>query len=531
MVTAAGGPGAAASASSRADAALLQLTGIVKQFPGCLANDRVDLAIRAGEIHALLGENGAGKSTLVKIIYGVLRPDQGEIRWRGAPTHIASPALARKLGIGMVFQHFSLFEALTVAENIALGINDPTERRDLRHRIVAVSESYGLPLDPDRAVHDLSVGERQRIEIVRCLLQNPQLLIMDEPTSVLTPQEVDRLFQTLRRLSQEGRAILYISHKLEEIRSLCERATIMRLGRVVAECDPRQETARHLAELMIGNELKAPSHKKAKSAGSGARLLVQDLSLRSDQQFGTDLRSIGFAVAGGEVLGIGGVAGNGQTELMSALSGETLAGRADAILIDGKPVGLLGPGARRISGATFVPEERNGHGAVRDMTLAENAFLSAFRRLGLVHGGLIALSEAAAFAGRIIQSFDVRTTGPAAEARSLSGGNLQKFIVGREILQAPDVLVISQPTWGVDAGAAAAIHQALLDLADAGTAVLIISQDLDEIFAVCDRIAVIFQGTLSPARPIRDVTLDEIGLLMGGAQAAAGREASHAHPA
>src|SRR5215813_900217 len=229
-------------------APLLQLTGIVKQFPGCLANDRVDLAIQPGEIHALLGENGAGKSTLVKIIYGVLRPDQGEIRWRGEPVHIANPAFARKLGIGMVFQHFSLFEALTVAENIALGINDPSERRNLKQRIVAVSESYGLPLDPDRAVHDLSVGERQRIEIVRCLLQNPQLLI-----------------QTLRRLSQEGRAILYISHKLEEIRALCERATIMRLGRVIAECDPRQETARHLAELMIGNELKAPSHRAAKA--------------------------------------------------------------------------------------------------------------------------------------------------------------------------------------------------------------------------------------------------------------------------
>jgi simple sugar transport system ATP-binding protein len=531
VVTTAGGPGAAATASAREAAPLLQLTGIVKQFPGCLANDRVDLAIQAGEIHALLGENGAGKSTLVKIIYGVLRPDRGEIRWRGEPTHIANPAFARKLGIGMVFQHFSLFEALTVAENIALGINDSTERKDLKQRIVAVSKSYGLPLDPGRAVHDLSVGERQRIEIVRCLLQNPQLLIMDEPTSVLTPQEVERLFQTLRRLSQEGRAILYISHKLEEIRALCERATIMRLGRVVAECDPRRETARRLAELMIGNELKAPSHRATRADGKGPRLVVQGLSLRSDQQFGTDLKDVSLSVAGGEILGIGGVAGNGQTELTAALSGETLAERADAILIDGRPVGLLGPGTRRISGAAFVPEERNGHGAVRDMTLAENAFLSAFRRLGLVRAGLIASGQAAAFASKVIQSFDVRTTGPGAEARSLSGGNLQKFIVGREILQAPGVLVISQPTWGVDAGAAAAIYQALLDLADAGTAVLIISQDLDEIFSICDRIAVIYQGTLSDARPIRDVTVEEIGLLMGGARPEARKEPSHAHPA
>ena len=531
MVMAAGGPGVAATASLRTGAPLLQLTGIVKQFPGCLANDHVDLAIQAGEVHALLGENGAGKSTLVKIIYGVLRPDQGEIRWRGEPVPIANPAFARRLGIGMVFQHFSLFEALTVAENIALGINDPAQRRDLKKRIVEVSRSYGLPLDPDRAVHDLSVGERQRIEIVRCLLQDPQLLIMDEPTSVLTPQEVERLFQTLRRLSQEGRAILYISHKLEEIRALCERATIMRLGRVVAECDPRQETARRLAELMIGNELKAPSHRATKADGKGPRLVVQGMSLRSDQQFGTDLKDISLSVAGGEILGIGGVAGNGQTELTAALSGETLAERADAILIDGKPVGLLGPGARRISGATFVPEERNGHGAVPAMTLAENAFLGAFRRLGFVRTGLIATGRAAGFAGKVIQSFDVRTTGPAAEARSLSGGNLQKFIVGREILQAPGVLVISQPTWGVDAGAAAAIYQALLDLADAGTAVLIISQDLDEIFSICDRIAVLYQGTLSEARPIRAVSVEEIGLLMGGAHPESRIGPSHAHPA
>jgi simple sugar transport system ATP-binding protein len=520
-----------AVATARLGAPLLQLAGISKSFPGCLANDRVDLAIRSGEIHALLGENGAGKSTLVKIIYGVLRPDAGEIRWRGEPVQIANPAFARKLGIGMVFQHFSLFEALTVAENIALGINDRAERKNLKQRIAAVSESYGLPLDANRAVHDLSVGERQRIEIVRCLLQNPQLLIMDEPTSVLTPQEVERLFETLRRLSLEGRAILYISHKLEEIRALCERATIMRMGRVVAECDPRKESTPRLAELMIGNELTALSHKTGTGIGKGPRLAVQRLSLRSDQQFGTDLADISFTVAGGEILGIGGIAGNGQTELMAALSGESVSDRPDAIVIDGKAVGGLGPGRRRSSGATYVPEERNGHGSVRDMTLAENALLSAYRRLGLVRNCLISVAEATRFAGKIISAFDVRTTGPAAEARSLSGGNLQKFIVGREILQTPGVLVVSQPTWGVDAGAAAAIHQALLDLADAGAAVVVISQDLDEIFAICDRIAVIHQGRLSEARPTSDVTVEEIGLLMAGAHPETQGQAIHARQA
>ena len=501
---------------AKAGAPLLQLGGIVKQFPGCLANGGVDLAIRPGEIHALLGENGAGKSTLVKIIYGVLKPDAGEIRWQGQQVQIHNPAHARNLGIGMVFQHFSLFEALTVAENIALGINDPAQRKGLRDRIVAVSQSYGLPLDPDRAVHDLSVGERQRIEIVRCLLQNPKLLIMDEPTSVLTPQEVEKLFETLRRLAGEGCAILYISHKLDEIRALCERATIMRLGKVVAECDPRQESSKRLAELMIGAELKQAMHGRKGGQSSEPRLLVSDLSLKSAQPFGTDLKGIGFGVAPGEILGIGGIAGNGQNELMAALSGEALAPHAEAIRIDGVPVGKLGPAARRVSGACFVPEERNGHGAVGYMTLSENALLSGYRRRGLVQHGLIDDSRTTTFAGEVIKGFDVRTTGPSAEARSLSGGNLQKFIVGREILQNPGVLVVSQPTWGVDAGAAAAIHQALLNLAEQGAAVVVISQDLDEIMAIADRIAVIAAGRLSTARPVGEVTVEEIGLMMGG---------------
>ncbi len=513
---------------------LLSLSGIVKQFPGTLANDRVDLTVMPGEIHALLGENGAGKSTLVKIIYGVLKPDQGEIRWQGQPIAVQNPNHARRLGIGMVFQHFSLFEALTVAENVQLGLTDAADRKGLRTRIAEIARAYGLHLDPDKAVHDLSVGERQRIEIVRCLLQKPKLLIMDEPTSVLTPQEVERLFETLRRLAREGCAILYISHKLEEIRALCERATIMRMGKVVAHCDPRKETAKHLAELMIGTELKAPSHHARGSNGEKPRLVVQDLSLKSEQQFGTDLKSVSFAVKGGEILGIGGIAGNGQAELMAALSGEMPAARPDAVVIDGVPAGKLGPRERRALGGCFVPEERNGHGAVRDMSLTENAFLSGHVRRALARNGLIDSGKSAGFADDVIKSFDVRTTGPAAEARSLSGGNLQKFIVGREVKQSPSVLVVSQPTWGVDAGAASAIHQALIDLADHGAAVVVISQDLDEIFALADSIAVIAEGRLSLAMPIADASVEQIGLLMGGtregpaASASGATEARHA---
>ncbi len=507
---------------------LLSLTGIVKQFPGCLANDRVDLTVGPGEIHALLGENGAGKSTLVKIIYGVLKPDAGEIRWRGQPVAINGPSHARDLGIGMVFQHFSLFEALSVGENIALGLSDAEDRKGLRERITEISSAYGLALDPDRVVHDLSVGERQRIEIVRCLLQKPKLLIMDEPTSVLTPQEVGRLFETLRRLAREGCAILYISHKLEEIRALCERATIMRLGRVVAHCDPRAETAKRLAEMMIGAELKAPVHAKAPAAGNPVRLVVKGLSLKSESQFGTDLKDISFVVRGGEILGIGGIAGNGQTELLAALSGEAMSDPEESVRLDEVAVGHLEPRRRRALGGCFVPEERNGHAAVRDMTLQENAFLSGHVRRALSAMGMIKQAQSTNFATEIIKDYDVRTTGPTAEARSLSGGNLQKFIVGREVLQNPGVLVVSQPTWGVDAGAASAIHQALINLAESGAAVIVISQDLDEIFAICDRIAVIAAGRLSGAIPVAEASVEKIGLLMGGTHNAGEGERSAA---
>ncbi len=492
------------------------MTGMTKQYPGCLANDQVALTVGRNQIHALLGENGAGKSTLVKAIYGVVKPDAGTIVWDGQPVTIQNPGHAQRLGIGMVFQHFSLFEALTVTENIALGLANASERAGLRERIVRISTEYGLPLDPDRVVHDLSVGERQRIEIVRCLLQNPKLLIMDEPTSVLTPSEVQKLFVTLRRLAAEGCSILYISHKLEEVRSLCSVATIMRLGRNVAECAPAEKTVKELAEIMIAMDLNAPTPRPAQTEAAPPRLILDKLTIRSPNHFGTDLRDISLTVRGGEILGIAGIAGNGQTELMDALSGEILAGKPESVRIDGLPAGHLGPHERRRARGCFVPEERNGHGAVTTMTLAENAFLSAFLRGALVRFGIIDARRTHAFADDIIKAFDVRTTGPKAQARSLSGGNLQKFLVGREVLQNPSVLVINQPTWGVDAGAALAIHEAIMALAQAGAAVVIISQDLDEIFVLADRIAVIAGGRLSEPVPTREATIESIGRLMGG---------------
>jgi len=495
---------------------LLRMEGISKQYPGCLANDHVSLTVERNQIHALLGENGAGKSTLVKIIYGLVKPDAGRILWEGQEVSIGSPGQAQRMGVGMVFQHFSLFEALTVAENIALGLATAKERDGLRDRIVRVSTDYGLPLDPDRVVHDLSVGERQRIEIVRCLLQSPKLLIMDEPTSVLTPQEVGRLFVTLRRLAAEGCSILYISHKLEEVRALCSAATVMRLGRNVARVAPAERTVKELAEIMISAELRAPTPRPARAAAAPPQLVLDRLTIRSPSQFGTDLHDISLSLAGGEILGLAGIAGNGQAELMDALSGEILAGRPETVLIAGVPAGHMGPAERRRLRGCFVPEERNGHGAVTTMSLSDNAFLSGFLRASLLRFGFIDRRRTNAFAQRIIDGFDVRTTGPAAQAQSLSGGNLQKFLVGREVMQDPAVLVINQPTWGVDAGATLAIHEAVMVLAQAGAAVVVISQDLDEIFILADCIAVIAGGRMSEPVPTRSATIESIGRLMGG---------------
>ncbi len=494
----------------------LELRGITKRFPGVVANSDVSFSVAPGEVHALLGENGAGKSTLVKIIYGVLHADEGEMLWDGKPVRVADPHAARALGVGMVFQHFSLFEAMTVLENVALGVDGVTDMKALAARVREVSHAYGLPLEPEREVHTLSVGERQRIEIVRCLLQNPRLLIMDEPTSVLTPQEVDKLFETLRKLAAEGVSILYISHKLHEIKALCDGATILRGGKVVGTCDPKVETARGMAQLMIGAEVRTPTRRAGTTPGK-VRLAVEHLDLPSEEAHGVDLKRIGFEVRAGEILGIAGVAGNGQNELMLALSGERTATPATAIRIDGKPAGGLGAAQRRALGLCCVPEERNGHAAVPEMSLADNAVLSGYRRMGFLAGGFIRAAKARAFASKVVKEFDVRTPGIDTLARSLSGGNLQKFVVGREVLQAPGVLVVSQPTWGVDAGAAAAIHQALITLAANGAAVLVVSQDLDELLMLTDRLAVINVGVLSEPMPTASASIEEIGLLMGGA--------------
>ncbi|WP_209504833.1 MULTISPECIES: ABC transporter ATP-binding protein [unclassified Ruegeria] len=500
---------------------LLSLQGLTKAYPGVVANDQVSFDIGEGEVHALLGENGAGKSTLVKMIYGLVKPDSGTMKLRGNPFAPPEPRAARADGIAMVFQHFSLFDALNVAENIALGMENPPPMGDLASRIREVSETYGLPLDPFRTVGDLSAGERQRVEIIRCLLQDPKLLIMDEPTSVLTPQEVDILFETLNKLRSEGTSILYISHKLEEIRTLCDHATILRLGKNVGECVPAETSARDMAEMMVGSTLQTPE-RSGRELGEVA-LDVSGLSVPSPSEFGTALRNVHMTVRKGEVLGIGGVAGNGQDELLGVLSGE-IPTSADAIKFKGQAIGKLGPTARRKLGVLTAPEERLGHAAAPDMSLTENALLTGSVREGLEKNGFLKWTETRSFAEKIIEAFDVRTPGPENAARSLSGGNLQKFVIGREVLQNPDVLVVNQPTWGVDAAAAASIRQAILDLAAKGTAVVCISQDLDELMEISDSFAALNEGRLSAPRPTTGLTVDEIGLMMGGAH---GMEVAH----
>ncbi|RWR14862.1 ABC transporter ATP-binding protein [Paenirhodobacter populi] len=493
---------------------LLKIDGLTKAYPGVVANDHVSFSVAPGEVHALLGENGAGKSTLVKMIYGLVKPDSGTMEFLGRPYTPAEPRAARAAGVAMVFQHFSLFEALNVAENVALGMENPPPMRDLAKRIREISQAYGLPLDPARLVGDLSAGERQRVEIVRCLLQDPKLLIMDEPTSVLTPQEVEILFRTLRKLSSEGTAILYISHKLEEIRTICDGATILRGGKVVGSCIPREKSARELAEMMVGGEFAATERV---SRPFGAPMLeVKGLSLAPLSQFGPSLKDISLSIAAGEILGIGGVAGNGQEELLATLSGERPSAPG-TVWMKGADISALGPNPRRALGLMSAPEERLGHAAVPNMSLTDNTLLTGTIRMPLVKNGFLNMAEAKAFAEDIIREFDVRTPGPWVAARALSGGNLQKFVIGREVLQKPEVLIVNQPTWGVDAAAAAAIRRALLRLAEKGAALIVISQDLDELMEIADRFCALNEGRISAPRPTEGLTIDEIGLMLGGA--------------
>jgi simple sugar transport system ATP-binding protein len=498
--------------------ARLQLTGISKQYPAVKANDGVCLTVAPGQIHAVLGENGAGKSTLMKIIYGAVQPDAGQVLWNGQPVALKSPAQARALGISMVYQHFSLFDTLSAAENIWLGLGKTNGKgsglAELSARISAVAQSYGLDVDPQRPVHSLSVGERQRVEIVRALLTEPKLLILDEPTSVLTPRAVDKLFVTLRQLAEQGCSILYISHKLDEIRALCDHCTVLRAGRVTGEVDPRTQSNSDLSRLMIGAE--PPQLQRLPTKAGGLALQLRRLSLAKAEPFGTTLVDIELNLHAGEIVGVAGVSGNGQQELMAALSGEDPRGQPGSVELFGQDISRSSPRKRRRLGLHFVPEERLGRGAVPSLTLAQNTLLTRTDKGSVTRWGWLRTARVQRLAEHLIARFSVRAGGAGAAARSLSGGNLQKFIVGREIDAAPKVLIIAQPTWGVDVGAAAQIRGELLKLREAGCAVLVLSEELDELFEISDRLVVMAQGRLSPAVPVFEASRALIGEWMSG---------------
>jgi general nucleoside transport system ATP-binding protein len=511
----------------------LELQHISKQYPAVKANDDVSLTVQPGEIHALLGENGAGKSTLMKIVFGAVQPDAGTITIDGQTVAIRNPHEAKAHGIAMVFQHFSLFDTLTAAENVWLGLDTGETLAQVSERMRAKAAVYGLPVDPARPVHSLSVGERQRVEIIRALLAEPKILILDEPTSVLTPQAVQTLFLTLRQLAQEGCSILYISHKLDEIRELCSACTVMRGGKVTGRVDPRQESNASLSRLMIGAEPPQLVHREA-TLGEVA-LELKNLSLGADSAYGVPLQGVSLALRAGEVLGVAGVSGNGQQELLAALSGEDRRCPPGSLALFGEDIARQSPAKRRARGLYFVPEERLGRGAVPLHSLASNTLLT--RRESVNALGWIDVGATRELAAKLIERFKVKAGGPDAHAKSLSGGNLQKFIVGREIDANPKVLIVAQPTWGVDVGAAAQIRGELLALRDAGCAVLVVSEELDELFELSDRLVVIAGGRLSPSIATRDATVEQIGQWMAGIfdggpadpkAATASREARHA---
>lgn len=493
----------------------VKFNNITKKFPRVIANNNVSFNINKSTVHALLGENGAGKSTLMKVLYGLLEPEEGHINFNNEILKINSPSEARKKGIGMVFQHFSLFESLTVRDNLILGIEENISYSKLQQQLEDISSKYNLPLDLEAPITSLSAGEKQRVEIVRILLQDPQLLIMDEPTSVLTPQEVESLFKTLNVLVTEGRTILYITHKLEEVISLCNEVTIMRNGKVIDSCSTENQTAKSLATKMLGRkleELKTDyTHIK-----DFINFKAKKISCTFNDPFFTDLKNISFEVKEGEIFGIAGVAGNGQSELMDILIGENCSIDSGEIIFKKNNIESFNPQKRRDLSIAFVPENRLGHSAVPELTLSENILLSQFPNNNFSNHGILNNNFIEDHTKEVINNFNVVTPGSDVKASSLSGGNLQKFVIGREISSNPKLLIISHPTWGIDAGAEYSIRQSLINLAKNGTSIIVLSQDIDELIEITHRMAVIYNGSLSESFITKEIDITKLGLLMGG---------------
>jgi len=508
---------AAATGSASAGQALLEMRGITKRFPGVLANDHVDFDVVPGEIHALFGENGAGKSTLMRVLYGLYRPDEGEIRLGGDPVIITSPAVAIQHGIGMIHQHFMLVQTLTVAENVALGV--PSSRGPLTDlgrvsaRIRQLSEDYGLKVDPAAYIWQLSVGERQRVEIIKALYRDVSLLVLDEPTAVLTPQEVRDLFGVLTALVRNGLSLVFISHKVNEVLELSDRITVLRAGRKIATVRGAETTADQLADMMVGHQVAAVRVPADRQQGPVA-LAVSDLRVQGDRGVEA-VRGLALRVHSGEIVGIAGVSGNGQRELADAIAGlrQPVSGRVEIV---GTDVTGRHPRAVRDAGLAYVPEERMRDAVIGDLTVAENLILVANADPEYARFGFLRNRAVRQHCRQLVAEFDVRTPGLDTPARNLSGGNIQKLIMARELSGSPAVLLVAQPTRGIDVSASAYIHQRLIRQRADGTAVLVISQDLDEVMAISDRILVIYEGVIISEADPRTTSREAIGLMMAG---------------
>lgn len=494
----------------------LAVRNITKTFPGVVANDRVSLDVRAGEVHALLGENGAGKTTLMNILYGIYQPDAGDIYVGGQPARIRSPRDAIALGIGMVPQHFLLVRRHTVAENIALGLADARfffPLRQVERRIVESGERYGLSVDPRADVWQLSVSEQQRVEILRALLRGAQTLVLDEPTSVLTPQEATQLFGVLRRMKAEGHSVIFISHKLDEVMAVADRVTVLRKGKVVQTLPIAQTDKRALARMMVGREVEFQLPPRAARLGEPA-LRVEDLWVDNDRGLAA-VRGVSFTVGRGEILGVAGVAGNGQRELIESLTGLRVSTRGRVTVLEQD---VTNRPARDVyeAGVGHVPEERMRMGIVPQMSVAENLVLKRFRYPPFSHGMLVDPEAVTRFARQMIAEYGIASPGPRTPARLLSGGNIQKLILARELSAQPGLIVAAHPSYGLDVSATEQIQRLLLRRREEGAGVLLVSEDLEEIVALCDRIAVLFGGELMGIVPATGVTREMLGLMMTG---------------
>ena len=495
---------------------MLEMRGITKRFPGVVANEDVDFTVLPGQVHTLLGENGAGKSTLVKILYGLYQPDEGSITFEGTPVNIDSPAVAIQTGIGMIHQHFMLVDTLTVAENVALGLGKPlglTNLSPIRRRVREVSEEYGLHVDPDAYIWQMAVGERQRAEIVKALYRNVKLLVLDEPTAVLTPPEVTDLFVTLRQLTADGRGLVFISHKLNEVMEISDEITVLRDGRVSGRTTPGESNRESLAMMMVGRPVEFTRTLAEQSPGE-PMLEVTNLRVRGDRDE-LAVHDVNIDVQAGEIVGIVGVSGNGQRELAEAIVGlrEIESGE---VSIDGHPVKTPTPKQVRSMGLAYVPEERMKYGSIGDFTVAENLILTNYDQPPYARGGLLSLSSIETRGKQLVSDYSIRTPNTGTLTRKLSGGNIQKVVIAREFSGNAEVLLVAQPTRGIDIGAAEYIHEQLLTQRSQGKAILLISEDLDEVMALSDRLVVMYEGSVMGRVNRKDATIEQVGLLMSG---------------